>query len=266
MSRSPPRILNWAGSKGRVAKTLIAAGLPSYDCYHEPFLGSGAAFFCFGQEKLVAKAFLSDTNQHIVNMFSCIQSDPSFVSQKLKLHALLDSAVHYASVVNRINDPILDQDPEKSADFIYLLARAFRSSWYETLSGQIRLSRDPGVSGYKPQLWNIQKASEQLQSAQIQLQDFRCSLKQVGSNDLLFLDPPYLNAGEQQEQRGYNAKRFSRNDFIELIERASSAAASGVHVIFCWSEIEPLLPKVGRWSWIGRDAVWISTSLHKQMR
>lgn len=266
MSRSPPRILNWAGSKARVAKTLVAAGLPGYDCYHEPFLGSGAAFFCFGQEKLFAKAFLSDTNPHVVNMFKSIQSDPSLVSNKLKLHALLDSAVHYASVANRINEPLLDQVPEKSADFIYLLAGAFHSTWYETLSGQIRLSRDPSVSEYKPRLWDIQKASEQLQSAHVQKRDFRLSLEQVGSNDLLFLDPPYLNASEQQEQRGYNSKRFSRSDFVELVERTSAAAASGADVIFCWSGIEPLLSKVGRWSWIGRDAVWVSDGLFEHLR
>ena len=59
-SRRAPAILNWAGSKARVAKVLCGLDLPRFETYHEPFLGSGAAFLGLASAALISESLLSD--------------------------------------------------------------------------------------------------------------------------------------------------------------------------------------------------------------
>ena len=151
--RVPP-LLNWAGSKVAVARTLIELGLPAFERYHEPFLGSGAVALAFFDAGRIAKPHLSDLNPRIINLFKSVQAKPDEVIAALKLHALLDSDVHFAAALGRINSSTYPEhaDPDLGADLIYLLAQTFHSSWYEAMDGVISLSRRKTDQPFKPRL------------------------------------------------------------------------------------------------------------------
>lgn len=259
--RRPPAILNWAGSKGRVARLLCGQGLIKVERYHEPFLGSGAAYLAFANAGLISTGVLSDLNPHLVNVFQAVQSQPSEVIVGLRLHALLDSDVHFSSVLGRLNTQRLASDPNSqcASDVIYLLSQSFHSGWYETLDGQISMSRRQNSKSFKPTYHDLVRTAALLEGSKILCRDFRDALVDVAPGDLVFLDPPYLYGDDQRDKQAYNSKRYHAGDFEELTSWMRRLVNLGAQVIFCWGErAETAVPSTGRWLECGRDFCWIS--------
>jgi len=133
-SRRASALFNWAGSKARVAKTLCGLDLPRFETYHEPFLGSGAAFLELSSAELISKSLLSDANPRLVNVFRAAQAQAHEVIAGLRMHALLDSDVHFSAVLGRLNARPVDNaiNCQAASDTIYLLSQSFHSTWYES--------------------------------------------------------------------------------------------------------------------------------------
>lgn len=263
-SATIPTFFNWAGSKRRVAKHLLQSALPEIHCYHEPFLGSGAVFLGLASAGLVSSARLSDANPKLIATFRALNTETGSVVRAIKLHALLDSEIHYASVMRRLNLKVSKSQPapQHAADMIYALYHSFHSSWYETEEGHIRLFRRSNPRPFRPQLKHLNEAAGLLKLALLDHADFRDALQHVCANDLVFLDPPYLPMSVKRDPRAYTANRFSVSDLSELNAWIGNSVANGVHVIFCWNQVllsEPFLK--GNWTEIGRDYVWTSFPL-----
>ena len=259
--RNVPRFINWAGSKQQVAKNLLQTPIPRVRCYREPFLGSGAVFFWLASAGYFTTARLSDANPHLIAAFQALQSSPNDIVRATKLHALLDSDVHYASVLRRINHcgTSPDPTPQQAADIVYVLAQSFQSSWYETGNGQVKLFRRRNAKSFRPRIDDFGEAAALLGLASIERIDFREALREVDADDLVFLDPPYLPALVAHDPRGYTATRFCAADLDDLVSWIERSVTRGVHVIFCWHTkliSEPFC--MGRWSQVGRDYVWTS--------
>ena len=264
MSRRAPALFNWAGSKARVAKALCGLDLPMFGTYHEPFLGSGAAFLGFASAGLISKSLLSDVNHRLVNVFRATQDQPHDVVAGLRMHALLDSDVHFSAVLGRLNSrPAEDVvDCQVAADTIYLLAQSFHSTWYETRDSQVSMSRRKGAEAFRARHQDVVRAAALLQEATVQCGDFRCTFDRVVAGDLVFLDPPYLYGDDQVDQQSYNVDRFGVGDVEFLAGEMRRVVDLGAHVIFCWGErADALVPDSGSWTEIGRDYVWLSEGI-----
>ena len=263
-SRRAPALFNWAGSKARVAKALCGLDLPTFGTYHEPFLGSGAAFLGLASAGLISKSLLSDVNHRLVNVFRATQDQPHDLVAGLRMHALLDSDVHFSAVLGRLNSrPTEDVvDCQVGADTIYLLAQSFHSIWYETREGQVSMSRRKGAEAFRARHHDVVRSAALLQEATVQRRDFRCALDRVVVGDLVFLDPPYLYGDDQVDQQSYNVDRFGVGDVQFLAGEMRRLVDLGAHVIFCWGDrADTLVPDSGRWTEIGRDYVWLSECL-----
>jgi DNA adenine methylase len=263
-SRRAPALLNWAGSKARVAKALCGLELPTIGTYHEPFLGSGAAFLGLASAGMISKSLLSDVNPRLVNVFLATQAQPHEVVAGLRMHALLDSDVHFSAVLGRLNSRPADDllDCQVAADTIYLLSQSFHSTWYETRDGQVSMSRRRGSDVFRARYPDVVRAAALLQEAVVQRRNFRCALDNVGTGDLIFLDPPYLYGDDQVDQQSYNVDRFGVADVRFLTQEIRRLVDLGAHVIFCWGErADALVPRGGNWVEIGRDYVWLSEGL-----
>ena len=169
-SRRAPALFNWAGSKARVAKALCGLELPTIGTYHEPFLGSGAAFLGLASAGLISKSLLSDVNPRLVNVFLATQAQPHEVVAGLRMHALLDSDVHFSAVLGRLNSRSPDDmvDCQLAADTIYLLSQSFHSTWYETRDGQVSMSRRRGAEAFRARHQDVVRAAALLQGAAVQ--------------------------------------------------------------------------------------------------
>ena len=263
-SRRAPALFNWAGSKTRVAKALCGLDLPTFGTYHEPFLGSGAAFLGLASAGLITKSLLSDVNHRLVNVFRATQDQPHDVVAGLRMHALLDSDVHFSAVLGRLNSrPAEDVvDCQVAADTIYLLAQSFHSTWYETRDSQVSMSRRKGAEAFRARHQDVVRAAALLQEATVQCGDFRCAFDRVVAGDLVFLDPPYLYGDDQVDQQSYNVDRFGVGDVQFLTGEMRRVVDLGAHVIFCWGErTDALVPDSGSWREIGRDYVWFSEGI-----
>lgn len=267
-SRRAPALFNWAGSKARVAKALCGLELSTIRTYHEPFLGSGAAFLGLASAGLLSNSFLSDVNPRLVNVFQATQAQPHEVVVGLRMHALLDSDVHFSAVLGRLNSrPAGDMvDCQVAADTIYLLSQSFQSAWYETRDGQVSMSRRRGAEAFRARHQDVIRTAALLDVATVERCDFRCALDRVGTGDLVFIDPPYLYADDEVDQQSYNVDRFSVDDLRFLSTEMRRVVDLGAHVIFCWGgRADALVPDGGCWTEIGRDFVWFSESLTPRM-
>ena len=263
-SRRAPALFNWAGSKARVAKTLCGLDLPRFETYHEPFLGSGAAFLGLASAGLISKSLLSDVNPRLVNVFRAARAQPHEVVAGLRMHVLLDSDVHFSAVLGRLNSRQVENaiDFQGASDMIYLLSQSFHSTWYETREGQVSMSRRRRAKAFRARHQDVVRAAALLQEATVQCRDFRSALDRVGAGDLVFLDPPYLYGNDEVDQQSYNVGRFRVSDVQFLSAEIRRLVDLGAHVIFCWGErVDTLVPACGSWTEIARDYVWLSEGI-----
>lgn len=260
-SRRAPALFNWAGSKARVAKTLSGLNLPSPTIYHEPFLGSGAAFLGLASAGLITRSLLSDINPRLTNIFQATQMQPHEVVSGLRMHALLDSDVHFSAVLGQLNARPTDTtiDCQAASDSIYLLSQSFHSTWYETLGGQVSMSRRRCARRFRARHQDVIEAAALLRGATVSCTDFQTALSAVRAGDLVFLDPPYLYGSDQSDRQGYNAERFTVTQLQALSAEMKRLVDIGAHIIFCWGQrADEMVPAGGGWITVGRDHVWLS--------
>jgi DNA adenine methylase len=267
-SRRAPALFNWAGSKARVARTLCDLDLPRFETYHEPFLGSGAVFLGLASAGLISKSLLSDVNPRLVNVFRAAQDQPQEMIASLRMHALLDSDIHFSAVLGRLNSRPVEAtiDCQVASDTIYLLSQSFHSTWYETRDGQVSMSRRRCAKAFQARYQDVVRAAALLQDVTVECGDFRSALRQVKAGDLVFLDPPYLYGDDQVDQQSYNTDRFGVSDVQFLSAEMRRILDMGAHLIFCWGErADAVVPDCGSWSAIGRDYVWLSKDISPQV-
>ena len=104
-------------------------------------------------------------------------------------------------------------------------------------------------------------ASHVLKAASIERLDFRDAWRKIKPTDLTLVDPPYLGETDVRDPRAYNADRFERTDFEDLLTLVQEANSNGVNVVLCWSHTEKSRLTGGRRLTVGRDAIWLSQSL-----
>ena len=81
--------LKWAGGKSRILGELMKRIPDGFRRYHEPFLGSGALFFCLAREGLLKRgACLSDLNQSLIDTFLAVQKDVNGVVSALRFRRI----------------------------------------------------------------------------------------------------------------------------------------------------------------------------------
>ena len=166
-----------------------------YSRWVEPFMGTGAVAFNI----LPKKALLCDSNPHLITFYKAIQSRKiTGSSVQSFLHRegskLLDSEGKYYYEVrerfNRTHDPL---------DFLLLNRSCF--------NGMIRFNRKGGFNVpfcKKPNRFaqslitkiknQVEHVSKIISTGNYEFinQDFKDTLKNVNSGDLIYADPPYL--------------------------------------------------------------------------
>lgn len=196
--------LRWAGGK-RWLVPLIAEliGNAEIQNYHEPFVGGAAVFF---GTSLKGKAYLSDLNAELVETYVAIRDIPDQVWRFLKKYRNTRDD-YYAA---RSSAPRLAAS--RAARFIYLNHASFNGIYrvnqfgaYNVPYGYRKWYSPPGQS-------DLLAASRRLRSAVLTGCDFAKVVEKVGPGDLVFLDPPYTVAHNNNGFIQYNDRLFSFSD------------------------------------------------------
>ncbi|MBI4930397.1 MAG: Dam family site-specific DNA-(adenine-N6)-methyltransferase [Bacteroidetes bacterium] len=214
--------LRWAGGKRRLLKEIENYIPEKFNDYHEPFLGGGSVFFHLSPTN---KCYLSDLNKDLINTYIQIRDNVDKVITGLEEYKNT-KRFYYEVRKNNETGKI-----KQAVRFIYLNRTSF--------NGIYRVNRDGKYNvpyGYRKKINVVDKetlliASERLQGVILKHQDFGKSLAKVKEGDLVFLDPPYTVAHENNGFIAYNQKIFSWQDQVRLKEVVTILERRGVYFI-----------------------------------
>jgi DNA adenine methylase len=216
--------LKWPGGK-RWAASKIAALVNTHltGKYYEPFLGGAAVFF----HVRPAEAILGDINADLVNVYRVVRDRPHAVK----------AALRQLSVSKRRYNVLRSSKPrsqlERAVRFLYLNRTCFGGIYRLNKSGRFNVPYGGGQRTPKL-LWNtnlLENAATALDSAELFTEDFGIPLKKAGKGDVVYCDPAYTVAHNNNAFVRYNENNFSWDDQIRLAKLAQSAASRGAVVI-----------------------------------
>jgi DNA adenine methylase len=218
--------LRWAGGKtwflGEIDRFLPTA----FGDYYEPFLGGAAVFFYLKQSgRLTGLAVLSDANEELVDCYIQVRDNVEDVITHLRSYR--NTRDFYYDM--RALAP--SSETERAARFIYLNRTSFNGIYRVNLNGVYNVPY--GFKEYAElfDCENLREASRLMNGTPILYKDFQEPLSQVGAEDLVFLDPPYTVAHDNNGFIKYNQKLFAWRDQERLAATIGTIADKGAYYV-----------------------------------
>lgn len=194
--------LRWVGGKSWLVKKLPDfLGDLEYDSYYEPFVG-GASVFFFLQPK---KAFLSDINSELIEMYKAVQNDVDSVIEVIEGWGI-NPEQYYT-----VRSMIPEGSAEKAARFIYLNRTSYNGIYRVNQKGDYNVPYGKNDS-YKFDFERIRASSSALEGVSIDAMGYEDAISRAKKKDLVFIDPPYTVAHNNNGFIEYNKKLFSLDD------------------------------------------------------
>ena len=244
LSQDPIRLspfLRWAGGKRwLVPQILELLGDERVTGYHEPFLGGGSVFFSLD---VGATAYLSDLNADLIEVYEQVRDNPVNVAERLARYE--NSSDEYYAVRSAIpSDPV-----QRAARFIFLNHTSFNGIFRVNLRGQYNVPFGHRATINAPDEDALLQVSRRLQGAVLSGADFERALGEVAEGDLVFLDPPYTVAHNNNGFVKYNQHLFSYDDQLRLgqaIRKLKDIGAKFILTNAAHSSIDEIFAPLGR--------------------
>ena len=237
--------LRWAGGKRWLTKSFTNYLPTRFRNYHEPFLGGASIFLHLKSNGLInGKSYLSDFNPDLINCYEQIQNQVEDVISELK--NLKNTQKDYYK--------IRGQKPEsnilKAAQFIYLNKTSFNGIYRVNLKGEYNVPYGFKKTKDLFEFDNMRSINNILNNnVQFLSNDFYSSIQNIQKGDLVFLDPPYTVAHENNGFIKYNQKIFQWNDQQRLAELVREIISRKAHYILtnaAHSSISDLFSSLGQ--------------------
>ena len=219
--------LRWAGGKRWLIKHLPELLPKQFNDYHEPFLGGASIFLYLKSRNLIQNhSYLSDFNPDLINVYKQLQNNSQEIID------LINSYKNERDFYYSIRAISPKNDIEKAAIFIYLNRTSY--------NGIYRVNRDGFYNvpfGYRTgknllDCSHFPKISKLLsQDVTFQSNDFEIIKENLKAHDLVFLDPPYTVAHENNGFIQYNQQIFSWDDQKRLAELLKVISDSNAYFI-----------------------------------
>lgn len=235
--------LRWAGGKTWLVNKIHDYLPSTFNDYHEPFLGGGSIFFYLKSKGYISQsAYLSDLNCNLVETYRVIRDEPRQVIE------LLSSFENNSDFYYQVRKAKYDSPIERSAQFIYLNRTSFNGIYRVNRKGEYNVP-----FGYRNLVMpfdfdNLLATSNLLVNTILERHDFMDTLDDVKPNDLVFLDPPYTVAHENNGFVKYNQKIFAWEDQERLLSYIYKLNEIGAYYIMtnaAHHSIENLYKKAG---------------------
>jgi len=236
-----PPFLRWAGGKRWLVPTVRAllAETPIVR-YHEPFLGGGSVFFALAP---TGQVYLSDLNTDLITVYRRVRDNPTVVA------GLLDAYENTADCYYATRAARPQSDDELAARFIFLNHTSYNGIFRVNLKGEYNVPYGHRKSLNMPDVSGLERVSARLQGVELHGRSFEISLGDVGDGDLVFLDPPYTVAHNNNGFVKYNQHLFSFEDqrlLAKSIKEISDRGAKFILTNAAHSSIDELFSPLGR--------------------
>jgi len=216
--------LKWPGGKRwltQYVKELLNDRV--YGTYFEPFLGGAALFFALAPQK----AILSDINDDLINTYVQVRNRAQQLMCRLK----------EIPVDRRTYHRFRNLDPKGLSDravrFLYLNRTAFGGMYRLNKLGLFNVPFGGGQRTPEP-LWNqdlLLNAAKVLKKAELRTADFQEMLSEAKRGDLVYCDPTYTVAHNNNGFVRYNERNFGWTDQERLAETCKRLCRQGVTVL-----------------------------------
>ena len=254
MAMAARPFLKWAGGKRQLLPALRQFYPTHFECYHEPFLGSGAVFFDLHARGLLdgRAAILTDTNRDLIGCYHMVRDATDEVIRELSAlsaaHARSNGTHYYEVRDKRFNIQRRDRveyTPALAAMFIYLNRTGYNGLFRLNAKGAFNV---PAGRYDNPKICdadNLRRVAAALQNPKITVrcQPFDSVLADAHAGDFIYLDPPYAPLSPTAKFTSYTAHGFSLADQARLRKLMIALTGRGCHVVLSNStarEIENL--------------------------
>ena len=236
--------LRWAGGKRWLTKSISNFLPEKFNNYHEPFLGGASIFLHLKSNNLISgDSFLSDSNEELINAYEQIKQNPETIIKELK--KLRNTKENYYRI--RSWNPITSL--KKAVRFIYLNKTSFNGIYRVNLKGEYNVPYGFRETKDLFEFENILNISKILnERVNLEPNDFYSVIDNVHENDLVFLDPPYTVAHENNGFIKYNQKIFLWEDQERLFQLLQEINQKGSYFILtnaAHKNIDNLFSKIG---------------------
>ncbi len=214
--------LKWAGGKSQLLPELISRLPPSFQHYHEPFVGGGALFFSlWNSGRLTAGATLSDLNVELIDCYRAVRDHAEELIAALLAHKPYanDRDYFYAMrawdrAPNFMDRPLV----ERAARTIFLNRTCYNGLY--RLNNRRQFNAPFGY--YKNPLIvdpeQLQEASRALQQVVLRVGDFSELLTHALPGDFIYFDPPYVPVSATASFTAYTPVGFTEAEQRRLAE------------------------------------------------
>ncbi|MEW5884492.1 MAG: DNA adenine methylase [Armatimonadota bacterium] len=223
--------LKWVGGKGQLVPQLLPLFPQEFNNYFEPFMGSAAVFFALRDR--IKSAYLSDSNEELVNTFRQVKEHSVLFLDALRRHRDNHSKnpKEYYYLV-RSTLPGTLKPFERAARFIYLNKTCFNGLYRVNLKGHYNVPmgayKNPGI--FDPEA--LSAASRALAGIDIRtsrFDDFK--QREPTANDFVYFDPPYIPLNRTSNFTSYTRDAFGEAQQKELHDLCRELDKRGCFVV-----------------------------------
>ncbi len=234
-------ILKWAGGKWRIApklarilgpQALEALWAPGGDArLVEPFAGS-AALTCYVQP---LRGLLADANTEIINLYSVCRDRleallgeigqiaaeaESCLGEESFRRYYLDRRDEMNELISKAGDSTSEERTRRAALLLFLNRSCFNGLWRVNSRGEFNVPVGRPAANQPAAFLattgpRLKRFSRLLQGIALLSGSYEDALKCVGSNDIVYLDPPY-DAGDEGSFTSYTSQGFGWQDHQTL--------------------------------------------------
>ena len=211
-----PHPFPYQGSKRNIAKYILPYFPDDVECLIEPFCGAGAMSIAAAAHHRAQYFFLNDLNTPLMDLWQEILNAPEqLVSdyESLWLAQHSDKKKFFFNIRDEFNRT------HKPHYLLYLLARIVKGAVRYNAEGEFNQSADNRRAGMRPQTMQqkIMGVSHLLAGkTDISAKDFRHTIKQATSKDLIYMDPPYQGTSNTKDNRYYEGLHY--DEFVATLE------------------------------------------------
>lgn len=203
--------LRWAGGKTWLTNHIEELLPKTINNYFEPFLGGGSMFFYLKSKGLInGRCYLSDTNEELINAYRVLKSNPKELFELLKKQKNTEEQYY------KIRKTKFTNNIERASRFFYLNKTSFNGIYRVNKIGEYNV---PFGHRKLEKLYDFEQlkiTSNSLKNCFFSVMDFKKVETKVNEGDLIFFDPPYTVAHENNGFIHYNQSLFSWENQIEL--------------------------------------------------